>query len=66
MNVLEEITGQEVRHIVLIHECDIQSAPRGRLFSFSIEAENAELAWVEASPDQLNWERISRYQRRHL
>lgn len=46
-----------------IHECSAGLNGTNYIFRFSVDAENADLAWLEISQDQLDWQRISAYLR---
>lgn len=49
--------------VVSVSECSVRTLPRNYLFNFSVGGENVDLAWVEMSRDQLEWEKISRFAR---
>lgn len=49
---------------VVVSELRSRPAGKKRVVSFSVGGENVAEAWVEMSRDQLDWERISRPQRR--
>lgn len=51
------------RNPITTQDCATRRAGRGILFTFSVTAKNAEMAWVERSRDGLEWERVSRYLR---
>lgn len=46
-----------------INECSATPQSKAVLFQFSVDAENTQTAWVEASSDKLEWRRITRFQR---
>jgi len=46
-----------------VNECSAAAANNLVQFQFSVDAENAQTAWVELSSDQVEWKRISGYLR---
>lgn len=46
-----------------VNECSVSQTGQNYIFHFSVDAENAELAWLEESPDQIDWQRVSSYLR---
>ena len=46
-----------------VNECSASFESGAGLFQFSVDAENAEQAWVEASSDKLEWKRITGFVR---
>ncbi len=49
---------------IAVTEFSAQRAGKRYVASFSVSGENIDEAWVESSRDQLDWERITRLQRR--
>lgn len=45
---------------VLVSDCSVERGETQFRISFSVFAENPEKAWLEISPDQLDWERLSK------
>lgn len=45
---------------VAVHECAAKLLGEDLVYSFSVEGESIEGAWLESSADQLDWERFSR------
>lgn len=45
---------------VAVHECSAKALGSDLVFLFSVEGESIDSAWLEASSDQLDWERFSR------
>ena len=48
---------------VSVRDCAAKSVPGGVQFSFSTRGTDIDFAWLESSPDQLDWTRLSRYRR---
>lgn len=48
---------------VIVHDCSAQPVNKHASFSFSVIGQDVELTWLEASRDQLDWERKSRFLR---
>ncbi|MBI3548835.1 MAG: hypothetical protein HY078_07345 [Elusimicrobia bacterium] len=52
------------QNAITVSECVARATERGIMMSFSVSGQDPELAWIERSKDQLEWERVSKFQRR--
>ncbi|MEK9145743.1 MAG: hypothetical protein AAB339_09060, partial [Elusimicrobiota bacterium] len=57
-----KLTSSEGRKVA-VDEFSLRPSPAGLLARFSVEGRNIELAWIEMSQDELEWQRISGYLR---
>ena len=57
-----KLTSSEGRKVT-VDEFSLRPSEAGLLARFSVEGRNVELAWIEMSQDELEWQRISGYLR---